>query len=873
MSTEERKLAAIVFTDICGFTELMARDENKAMALLEQQRTLLKPIITNFNGEWLKEMGDGVLISFPSAVKAVTCSLEIQRILAHNPDLTLRIGIHIGDIIKKDGDVFGDGVNIASRLEPLAEPGGICVSERVHEDIQNKPDISTAFQEEQLLKGIDKPIKVYSIFTQMGNAPAPKTNAPTPKSTKSKMPYIIAGIVIGLMVSVFALKNASDNNRPPDGNSLAVFNFENLSVENETDRTGQILQELIITDLSGINDFKIYSSQRLFDIQKQIGTKDSRFIDPSLAMDIAKKAGATSMMTGNIIKVGNTIVLTSRLLDVGDGSVIKSRKVEGSDIYAMVDELSSYVIEDLQLGMIETVNLAVSEKTSSNMTAYGHFVTGVELINEIKFNKAVVELQKAVSIDPSFKKAIYKLAIAQWWAKGAEVAHSDSATIATLNSYLSLPDIDDDEVKLANGVKNIVSNKYTDALESFKHLTDTYPDNKEYWYLLGEVLYHGFQKAIQSIDAFERAVELDPEFTLAYEHIFDIYKEQLLHERGIRAAKKLIDAFPKKSKGYLYLAMFYRVSGKPMQAVEVLEQAKKIFPEHSYQRQIATNYVLMGLYNDALRICDEILSDDITPNLKISMLDSKYKIYSILGEYSKCRELLQVMLSLAKEHAPGQVTGINIDIALTYQYAGDYNQASQYLDRAKELNLKGQGMMSGWLKYFILYYRVLLYVDASDDVALALTVANFRTLLDGEEETAMIRQWMEPGYRGLLFEKLAIQGQIESALVTFEALPIKQNEMELHYNSAGKLYIEKGDFKKALRCADDMQIMGSSNFAFSFTFPRSHYIRGMAYDAMGNAEKAKESYDALLDLWKNADSTIPELIDTKKRLAKLKKAS
>ena len=127
MSTEERKLAAIVFTDICGFTELMSRDENKAMALLEQQRALLKPIINNFNGEWLKEIGDGVLISFPSAVKAVTCSLEIQRILAHNPDLTLRIGIHIGDVIKKGGDVFGDGVNIASRLEPLAEPGGICV--------------------------------------------------------------------------------------------------------------------------------------------------------------------------------------------------------------------------------------------------------------------------------------------------------------------------------------------------------------------------------------------------------------------------------------------------------------------------------------------------------------------------------------------------------------------------------------------------------------------------------------------------------------------------------------------------------------------------------------------------------------------------
>ena len=197
MSTEERKLAAIVFTDICGFTELMGSDETKAMALLDQQRALLKPIISNFNGEWLKEIGDGVLISFPSAVKAVTCSLEIQRILAHNSDLTLRIGIHIGEVIKKGGDVFGEGVNIASRLEPLAEPGGICVSERVHEDIKNKPEISTAFQEEQLLKGVDKPIKVYSIFTQMGTAPSPETDKPVSKPPKSKMPYIAADCIHG----------------------------------------------------------------------------------------------------------------------------------------------------------------------------------------------------------------------------------------------------------------------------------------------------------------------------------------------------------------------------------------------------------------------------------------------------------------------------------------------------------------------------------------------------------------------------------------------------------------------------------------------------------------------------------------------------
>ena len=140
-----RKLAAIMFTDIAGYTALMSHDEEQALQLLQRNRALLKPIIEQFRGEWLKEIGDGTLSSFASAVDAVNCALVIQRTLEGDPDLSLRIGIHIGDVVFERGDVFGEGVNVASRIEPLAEPGGICVSEKVYDDIHNKPGIDAAF--------------------------------------------------------------------------------------------------------------------------------------------------------------------------------------------------------------------------------------------------------------------------------------------------------------------------------------------------------------------------------------------------------------------------------------------------------------------------------------------------------------------------------------------------------------------------------------------------------------------------------------------------------------------------------------------------------------------------------------------------------
>ncbi len=160
---EDRRLAAIVFTDIVGYSSMMAADENTALATVVKQREILQPIIIEYGGQWLKEMGDGTLSSFSSASRAVLCAIEIQSQLSQLVQFKVRIGIHLGDIVFANSDVFGDGVNIAARIESVAEPGGIAISGQVFDTLSSNKTIATSFLGEKRLKNIDRAIRVYGV--------------------------------------------------------------------------------------------------------------------------------------------------------------------------------------------------------------------------------------------------------------------------------------------------------------------------------------------------------------------------------------------------------------------------------------------------------------------------------------------------------------------------------------------------------------------------------------------------------------------------------------------------------------------------------------------------------------------------------------
>ena len=165
MPSLKRRLAAIVFTDIVGFTNLSSKDEEGAYKLILKQREILKPIVLKHEGQWLKEEGDALLLSFPSTKEAVNCSIQIQEAVKDVDNLNLRIGIHQGDVIQEDKDVFGDDVNIASRIEPFAAPGGIAVSQKIQQALSSSPEFEFKFIDKPKLKGVQQEISVFCLIS------------------------------------------------------------------------------------------------------------------------------------------------------------------------------------------------------------------------------------------------------------------------------------------------------------------------------------------------------------------------------------------------------------------------------------------------------------------------------------------------------------------------------------------------------------------------------------------------------------------------------------------------------------------------------------------------------------------------------------
>lgn len=364
MSSSSR-LAAIMFSDVVGYTTLMGQDESAALKLLQKNRTLHQNLVTKYQGKLLKEMGDGMMCCFDSVSQATDAALEIIQSSQTIDGCQLRIGIHLGEVVFQNNDIFGDGVNIASRIQVLAPPQGILISQAVFSNIRNKDGYDTLLLGEKMLKNVDHPVKIYQL------------KAPT---TQEK------------------------GNKVTPKNSLAVLPFVNMSNDPEQDYFCEGISEEIINTVVQVPEIKVAGRTSSFSFKGK--NEDLRRIGNLL--------GVANILEGSVRKSGKRIRVTAQLIGVSTGFHLWSNKYdrELDDIFQIQDEISLEIAKQLQHTILGKKSIPKRREQTQNIEAYELYLKGRSLYYQRgkELWIAMECFQKALEIDPKYALASSGLA-------------------------------------------------------------------------------------------------------------------------------------------------------------------------------------------------------------------------------------------------------------------------------------------------------------------------------------------------------------------------------------------------------------------------------------------------------------------------------
>lgn len=393
----QRRLAAVLAADVVGFSALMEQDEEGTLARIKDlRRAVLEPKVHDHHGRVVKTTGDGILVEFSSPVEAVQCATEIQECLAatgsrESPKaLQLRIGINLGDIIiEPDGDIYGDGVNVAARLEQMAEPGGIWVSGKVYEEVRDRLPYSFDDRGEQQVKNITRPVRIYSL-----QAAPTKTGAPSPWPA---LPL-------------------------PDRPSLAVLPFTNMSADPEQEYFADGVVEDIITALSRVRWFFVIARNSSF-------TYKGRSVD---IRQVGRELGVRYVLEGSIRKAGNRVRVTGQLIEAANGRHVWADRFDGelADIFDLQDRITESVVGAIEPSISRAEIERSSAKPTHDLDAYdlymqalAHYYANTKPASD----EALRLLGRALELNPNYSSAkalgavIYNIRFAQNWADQAEV--------------------------------------------------------------------------------------------------------------------------------------------------------------------------------------------------------------------------------------------------------------------------------------------------------------------------------------------------------------------------------------------------------------------------------------------------------------------
>jgi len=565
-----RKLAAILAADVVGFSRLAGADEERTLARLRALRSdLIDPTVAVHNGRVVKRTGDGAIVEFRSVVDAVRCAIEVQHgMVERNAGLPperrieFRIGVHLGDVVEEsDGDLMGDGVNIAARLEGVAEPGAICLSEDAYRQVKARLDLHVSDLGARQLKNIVDPMRVYALQVGAEAEPRPAAGVKAKPEAEAAAPA------------------RTDSGKP----SVAVLPFANMSADPEQEYFADGISEDIITALSKLPQLFVIARNSAFTF------KGKNVLVP----EVAKTLGVRYVLEGSVRKSGSRVRITAQLIDAASGGHLWAERFdrELADIFAVQDEVTGRIVAELAVTLTPRERRSLATERTDNLEAYDCFLRGRELFFRTTRDanrQAQALLERAVELDPAFAPAHAFLAgtHAMDWQNGwgASLQRSwdlwERLALRAAELDRSYP-----YALWALSLFHLWSRRHDEALAAVEESIASSPSFGDGHNTLGLVLHYSGRSA-EALKSFERADALNPVYPDVWLH----FRAQALFQLGRFAEaadvlKRRIGRNPETDISRVLLAACCAEMGLLEEARAAWAEALRVNPGYSLERR------------------------------------------------------------------------------------------------------------------------------------------------------------------------------------------------------------------------------------------------------------------------------------------------
>jgi len=589
----ERKLTAILSADVQGYSRLMDDDEEATVRTLTAYRTAISDLVQQYRGRVVDSPGDNILAEFKSVVDAVNCAVEIQHDLAERnaelPDerkMQFRIGVNLGDVIDEKERIYGDGVNIAARIESLSEAGGICVSHSAYDQIKNKLKLGYEYLGEHKVKNIREPVKAYRVL--MAPEFEGKLIGFDKKASNNRWIWVAAAAVIvavvGLGIWQFysrrpSVEPASVENMAfplPDKPSIAVLPFDNMSDDPKQEYFSDGITEEIITALSKTPKMLVIARNSTFSYKgKAVKIKQ-----------VAEELGVRYVLEGSVRKTEGKVRITAQLIDAKTGHHLWAERYDRDlkDIFDIQDEITKKIITALMVQLTEGEFARILDRQTNNIQAFMKILEGSGYFGEDKYSEGMKCFEEAISLDPQSASAHGWLS----WAHLMNVWFGPSATRKqSLKKAFELAEkckaLDDTHGGCYGALSHayLMKRDYDKAISEGKRSVELNPNTSKYAVNYGWAL-RSVGRYEDALLEYERALRLNPlDKAGPLEHICTTYNMMRRHEEAIETCKKVIELAPRSLPSYINLAVAYIELDQMDEAREAADKVLKINPNLS----------------------------------------------------------------------------------------------------------------------------------------------------------------------------------------------------------------------------------------------------------------------------------------------------